>query len=63
MADPESLRIGDIIEVNVLDVPSYGVELEYEGKPGFMQIPELSWDPWNRGGAGVSVQVHSLTRR
>lgn len=44
MADPESLRIGDIIEVNVLDVPSYGVELEYEGKPGFMQIPELSWD-------------------
>ena len=39
-----SLLTGDVITVEVTNVSSHGVSIEYCDQKGFVQIPELSWD-------------------
>jgi ribosomal protein S1 len=38
------LRVGQIVQAKVIEVASHGVTVESNGKSGFIQIPELSWD-------------------
>lgn len=41
-----NLDVGDVVFVEVIDVLSYGVNIRFFDKNGFIQVPELSWDAY-----------------
>lgn len=61
------MREGQVVLAKVVAVHDYGVDVESEGKEGFVQPTELSWDPQGRAvdivraGESIEVLVYAMT--
>jgi len=38
------IDVGHLVTVKVTKISSYGIEIDYKGSPGLIQVLELSWD-------------------